>query len=203
MVRFITKNGKHIPIDDNKPRTSSNGRNDESEGMSIGSGTRVPKTETELKSNITREIGDPSSETRLFDPLVETSPIVDGERVRSSLLIQVLNMFEITGDDRFEDEPYVAELLLVPMNQSLSKEKLKDIARTAGISTKEVDDADKIGFGASFRIGDELSGDDPIELVNLLEEDVPIASSNPEEFLGQQVNLIGDTIESKLKELIE
>lgn len=42
MVRFITKNGKHIPIDNDKPRTSSNGRNDESEGMSIGSGTRIP-----------------------------------------------------------------------------------------------------------------------------------------------------------------
>lgn len=46
MVRFITKDGKHIPIDD-KPRTSSEGRNDESEGMVIGSGTRIPDFDEE------------------------------------------------------------------------------------------------------------------------------------------------------------
>ncbi len=40
---FKTINGKKVFIDDNKPRKSSNGRNDESNGMKIGSGTRVPR----------------------------------------------------------------------------------------------------------------------------------------------------------------
>jgi hypothetical protein len=40
---FKTINGRKVFIDDNR-RTKSNGRNDESEGMKIGNGTRVPKT---------------------------------------------------------------------------------------------------------------------------------------------------------------
>ncbi len=39
---FKTINGKKVFIDDNR-RTSSNGRNDESNGMVIGNGTRVPE----------------------------------------------------------------------------------------------------------------------------------------------------------------
>ncbi len=39
---FKTINGKKVFIDD-KPRRSGSGRNDESNGMKVGSGTRVPK----------------------------------------------------------------------------------------------------------------------------------------------------------------
>ncbi len=47
---FKTINGRKVFIDDNSRRASSNGRNDESEGMSIGNGTRVPQITTEIPS---------------------------------------------------------------------------------------------------------------------------------------------------------
>lgn len=50
---FKTINGKKVFIDDNRRRASSNGRNDESNGMIIGSGTRVP-------NSIASDIADPS-----------------------------------------------------------------------------------------------------------------------------------------------
>ncbi len=49
---FKTINGKKVFIDDNR-RSKSNGRNDESDGMVIGSGTRVP-------NSIPSDIADPS-----------------------------------------------------------------------------------------------------------------------------------------------
>jgi len=39
---FKTINGRKVFIDDNRRTSSTNGRNDESEGMKIGSGTRIP-----------------------------------------------------------------------------------------------------------------------------------------------------------------
>ena len=57
---FKTINGKKVFIDDDKPRSRSNGNNDESEGMKIGSGTRVPDfdddKDIELDSNEQREL---------------------------------------------------------------------------------------------------------------------------------------------------
>jgi len=53
---FKTINGKKVFIDDNR-RSKSNGRNDESNGMKIGNGTRVPKNfeGIDLKSQLTKQ----------------------------------------------------------------------------------------------------------------------------------------------------
>ena len=48
---FKTINGKKVFIDDNR-RTKSNGRNDKSNGMKMGNGTRVPKTKEPLDSDV-------------------------------------------------------------------------------------------------------------------------------------------------------
>ncbi len=56
---FKTINGKKVFIDDNR-RTKSNGRNDESNGMIIGSGTRVP-------NSIPSDIADPSESWKETD----------------------------------------------------------------------------------------------------------------------------------------
>ena len=71
---FKTINGKKVFIDDNR-RSKSNGRNDESNGMKIGKGTRVPKIE--LDSNV-NEIGDNSADERIFEVEdVKGSPEID------------------------------------------------------------------------------------------------------------------------------
>ncbi len=56
---FKTINGKKVFIDDNR-RTKSNGRNDESNGMKIGNGTRVP-------NSIPSDIADPSESWKETD----------------------------------------------------------------------------------------------------------------------------------------
>jgi hypothetical protein len=157
-----------------------------------------PKSKNTSLSNKLQETGDPSADERTFEVKdLEASPEIDDvdppKIVHSDIIVRVTNFFEATGDDRFEDEPYVGELLLVPQNRSLSKDTLESIADSAGIDEDEVTESDKLGYGASIRLGDELTGDDPIEIANELGKQAPAQAGLIGFMLDRPVNRIGDT----------
>ncbi len=79
---FKTINGKKVFIDDNR-RRSSNGRNDESEGMVIGSGTRIPTLDEDTLLDID-DLGTVSGE-----PVVGFIRDFTGKRSKHKVTLQV------------------------------------------------------------------------------------------------------------------
>jgi hypothetical protein len=112
---FKTINGKKVFIDDNR-RSSGSGHNDESEGMKIGNGTRVPKMEMQ-------GIPDPdpfAGGQEILDTL--QAPLSDVDGVNFFERTKITN-FLLEEDDKvsfrkdFPDNPNNVDFLVVKINR--------------------------------------------------------------------------------------
>ena len=141
MVRFITKNGKKIPIDDNV-RTKSSGNNDESGGMKIGNGTRVPKNTIKADNIDLRELRDhPMFEesSEWLDVFSETPEVIVADDRRNLFYIwfggeshyvheytvfgNEMDVFSFGFDKNRLDEDEVLEQIEDTLNEPLEDEE--------------------------------------------------------------------------------
>jgi len=222
MVRFITKDGKKIPIDDNKPRRSGSGRNDKSEGMKIGSGTRVPKT---TKPRIPDEIGDLTGEQRLVaEKQVDSEIIKSFEGQTGENLYEFDNGEEWYIFDSFEDaEREAIEQVRqdVENEPEIFSEGFLDDHITISETDRNIiagEEADNQTEGLSDQLRDELIGDiesqfeDEIEKnpkkFGLTDKDVEDKSDEYTDVFDKEVDeelekQIDEKVEQKRDELVD
>jgi hypothetical protein len=188
----MEKDGFHPHTDYKKGTRKSRDQKVKTQGIRL---KRESKTKLSPKLE---EIADPSADERYFNVKgVIAEPVLDDadppKTVTSDIIIRTLNFFELTGDKKSQDKPYVSELLLVPQNKSLDPNVLETIADSAGVEENEVDIVDKVSYGASIRLGKEIEGTDPIKLTNELGKNAQAMASLIGFSLDQPVNQIGET----------
>ena len=136
---------------------------------------------------------------------IESTPSIDDKEIKSDLYIRVINMKEATGDAQFDDEPYFAELLLLPKLNEISNNVWKSIAESNSMSIAEIKKSkyapvDVMSYGYSIRLQEE-SGSDPEKLINELAKNAPAHAFMIGFDLDRPWNQIGNTGWDTLKEI--
>ena len=160
----------------------------------------------ELNDNKNLEIiSDWGTETMWKVKDVTATPGLDDKEVPSDLYVKVLNMYEATGDAQFKEEPYFAELILLPKMNQLSDGILESVASSAGMSVKELKKQrsapmDIVTYGYSIRLA-EKSGSDAKKLRDELAKSAPAHAAMIGFDLDKRWNGIGNNGWDTLEEM--
>jgi len=130
---------------------------------------------------------------------VEARPEFDGKTVPVEFFVKSFNIFEATGDDKFEDEPFEATLVLVP--KKLGKKLQDSIQQQSGLPDDEPFTLFDVLSGGHLLDVEEASGKTEAEVVNKVTENVEGLAGLIGFTLDRRINSFGKTGWDVLAEL--
>ncbi len=162
--------------------------------LTVASSPKGMKTPTEIVYDPT---GDWTNESLWEVKGVTATPSTDEKEIPSRIFVHIINMEEATGDEFEPDEKYVGEVLLIPKWKFIHPEIKKDIASSAGMSVKDLEnmgwEGDLLSHSGGIRLGDDESGGDPNELKQRLADKTPAYAGMIGFFLDNAWNRMGTT----------
>ena len=100
---------------------------------------------------------------------------IDTGDKKHKLVVEVIDMFEATGDNRFIDKPFLCVISSIVSMDDLNIDKKKDIAKTSCVDLADVNEYDIYSYGCNAKLSEsELSENDNFE--SWLSEQLPIVS---------------------------
>ena len=117
---------------------------------------------------------------------------IDTGDKKHKIVVEVINMFDATGDDEFIDKPFLCVISSIISIDDLDIDKKKDIAKTSCIDLDDVNEYDIYSYGCSAKLSEsELSENDDFE--SWLSEQLPIVGMLYGFYMDKCQNRIGST----------